>query len=386
MTDSCISCGSDLPLREGRRRHRETHHDAYCQDCLALIRLGTGCIICIVCGVSKPSAGNYPRNGGARTGYGYTCLACTRAARDAVEQPLRVEARIESLRGTDRERDEGTRLAGERRAAMRLTCPQCGEEKPAEGNFLRLAASRTGFARTCEECRRARNRATRERVAVRTCQVCRRELPAARHFEPNDFMRTGYSAVCRGCEALPEETRREIRRSRFPVKDRPRADWEDPAYWVRYLVGRHRRNPGTLRSGQRIYALADPRDDSIRYVGCSSDPAKRLREHLRSKADNNEEKMAWIAELRDASMLPRLVILEEVEDSQRAWEREDRWILYHLHGGEPLTNWQASFEHLAKAVLETELDYLSAPLSADVWGVLVGALRMDQRERLRGGA
>ncbi len=386
MTDSCISCGTDLLSLNGRRRQRETHHDAYCGDCLALIRRGTGRIVCITCRTPKPAEGNYPRNGSSRTGYGYSCLRCAQAARERVAQPLRVEARIEALWDTDRDGDEAARLAHERRAKMRLTCRECGEEKQAEGNFLRLAASRTGFARTCEQCRRARNRAAREKITVRTCQICWRELAASEHFEPNDFMRTGYSSRCRECEALPEETRREMMRNRSQGEDHTRPDLDDAEFWVRYLVGEHRQRPATLRQGQRVYALADPRDDSIRYVGYSSDPCKRFREHLRGKADGNEEKEAWIAELRDAGTRPELVILEEVEDPRAVREREDRWILHHLHRGEPLTNWQAAFEHLAKAVRETELDYLSAPLSADGWQVLLEALRMDQRERLRGGS
>ena len=83
-----------------------------------------------------------------------------------------------------------------------------------------------------------------------------------------------------------------------------------------------------------IYALVDPDTEQVGYVGKSSNPRKRLGQHL--IGDANEEKNQWIVSLLD---VPRLVILEEFDArTTSSVDREYYWMSYYLDRGHPLTN------------------------------------------------
>src|SRR5260370_25943927 len=90
---------------------------------------------------------------------------------------------------------------------------------------------------------------------------------------------------------------------------------------------------GIVRS---IYALIDPRDNTICYIGCTVDEDKRLSEQLRDKG--NAPKCLWLAELKRQGLNPRLEILEVVDGFYRAFSQEDKWISRMLAMGAPLTN------------------------------------------------
>lgn len=56
-----------------------------------------------------------------------------------------------------------------------------------------------------------------------------------------------------------------------------------------------------------IYTLNDPRNNEVRYVGCTINPKSRYSLHLNEKRSNNR-KDAWILELKDLNTLPIMVI------------------------------------------------------------------------------
>jgi DNA-binding XRE family transcriptional regulator len=85
-----------------------------------------------------------------------------------------------------------------------------------------------------------------------------------------------------------------------------------------------------------IYALLDPRDDTVHYVGCAIDVEKRFQEHLRDRG--NTPKCRWLAELKQYGLYPKLEILETVNGFYGAFSREDYWINEMLAAGAPLTN------------------------------------------------
>jgi hypothetical protein len=70
-----------------------------------------------------------------------------------------------------------------------------------------------------------------------------------------------------------------------------------------------------------IYALHDPRDWSMRYVGKTKNPERRLRDHM-TRRSHSRSLQRFINELRALGIKPRLTILCECSAEQSAaWER-----------------------------------------------------------------
>jgi predicted GIY-YIG superfamily endonuclease len=91
---------------------------------------------------------------------------------------------------------------------------------------------------------------------------------------------------------------------------------------------------------RQVYVLVDPRDGTPRYVGISKDPRSRLAQHM-NEVEN--EKRAWLAELKRMGLSPELEVLETVVEREGdvdavAEERERYWISSLLRSGAPLAN------------------------------------------------
>lgn len=115
--------------------------------------------------------------------------------------------------------------------------------------------------------------------------------------------------------------------------------------------------PYRLRKVFVIYALADPETDRIRYVGSSKHPHERLIQH-RSENKNgarNTERGRWWGSLLDRGLSPKLIILEEVDESvglQQRLDIENMWARRLVERGEPLTNFTGSGVGRAQVVLD----------------------------------
>jgi hypothetical protein len=85
---------------------------------------------------------------------------------------------------------------------------------------------------------------------------------------------------------------------------------------------------GGIPCAWHVYALKDPRDGAVRYVGITFHPEQRLRGHLSERSDTR--KCAWIAELRQLGLVPGMRILESGDGG---WceqsECEQRWIAHY---------------------------------------------------------
>lgn len=71
-----------------------------------------------------------------------------------------------------------------------------------------------------------------------------------------------------------------------------------------------------------IYALVDPRNKNIRYIGKANNPNQRLIQHLRSPLDCLKE---WLNELKQENLKPILSKLESTTHDNIA-EAEIKWI------------------------------------------------------------
>ncbi|SRR6266480_6538583 len=94
------------------------------------------------------------------------------------------------------------------------------------------------------------------------------------------------------------------------------------------------------QESQQIYALSDPRDGLIYYVGKSGDAERRFYLHLHGYNGRREKK--WIRELHLLGMTPILLILEVIHVGPKVHrtthERERYWIEEMLRRGQPLLN------------------------------------------------
>ena len=87
----------------------------------------------------------------------------------------------------------------------------------------------------------------------------------------------------------------------------------------------------------KIYALIDPRNDEVRYIGWTHlSLTERFKNHLKSvRAGHKTHKCNWFRNLINEDLLPIIKTIEENIYRNRV-EREQYWISYY--GRENLTN------------------------------------------------
>lgn len=92
-----------------------------------------------------------------------------------------------------------------------------------------------------------------------------------------------------------------------------------------------------------IYALIDPTDEQVYYVGQTRNPQVRLAAHL-SDRHYESKKGDWLRRLEQTGQQPLMQILEVVIGQKTALEKEQEWIEHFLKQGMPLLNYQAQPE------------------------------------------
>lgn len=86
-----------------------------------------------------------------------------------------------------------------------------------------------------------------------------------------------------------------------------------------------------------IYVLIDPITDQVRYVGWTSNPKQRIKNHIARSKHENHHRANWIKSLLKKEVLPKMMIIETGKGLGYA-ERESFWISYYRSIGCDLTN------------------------------------------------
>lgn len=86
-----------------------------------------------------------------------------------------------------------------------------------------------------------------------------------------------------------------------------------------------------------VYALIDPRDAEVRYVGLTSMRVEaRLARHLSTSA--SVKVSAWVKEIKSSGMVPQITVLEDNILDELEHETETFWINFMKNTGAKLLN------------------------------------------------
>lgn len=99
-----------------------------------------------------------------------------------------------------------------------------------------------------------------------------------------------------------------------------------------------------------VYALIDPRDNTVRYIGITEDVYARFQQHINCSG-NNFDKNTWLMELREQNIMVVMTTLETTEDRGYAIVREAYWINHYRMLNAPLFNRNMMEVKLKKEVL-----------------------------------
>lgn len=93
-----------------------------------------------------------------------------------------------------------------------------------------------------------------------------------------------------------------------------------------------------MRKTTFIYALIDPRYETVRYIGKSNNPESRYQNHYNKSRDKNTHKRNWINNIRKDNLRPEILILDEVDINDWIfWEKF--YISLYKSWGFRLTNY-----------------------------------------------
>jgi hypothetical protein len=86
-----------------------------------------------------------------------------------------------------------------------------------------------------------------------------------------------------------------------------------------------------------VYSLCDPRTNSVRYIGVTSQPELRYEHHVQDTGKSTTLNRKWLRELKEIGIKPIMTIIEECSRSEKC-SRERFWIAYYLEQNAELNN------------------------------------------------
>ena len=133
----------------------------------------------------------------------------------------------------------------------------------------------------------------------------------------------------------------------------------------------------------QVYALIDPRDKTTRYIGISKEALVRLAQHM-NEVEN--QKRAWLFDLKQQGLQPDIEILETVTSDQDvvslALEREEYWIHNFLDAGAHLTNVRLGNPQARHAGIREDEESLTAKEACEYLGISRSTLERYAAEGL----
>lgn len=90
-----------------------------------------------------------------------------------------------------------------------------------------------------------------------------------------------------------------------------------------------------------VYTLTCPRDNIVRYVGCTVNPRQRLISHLNTFSGGSKKKREWVSELKELGLIPLMDVVKITEKLEEAviFEKE----LHNIHNSEYMTGIQLKY-------------------------------------------
>lgn len=144
------------------------------------------------------------------------------------------------------------------------------------------------------------------------------------------------------------------------ISSAPKAGKQQPRYTTKY------KGKNTMSNIGFIYALIDPRDNKIRYIGQTKRaPKQRYHEHI--SLPRNKEMRQWMASLALDEVWPIMKIVEQV-NAARLNERERYWITVMCYRKQRLFNDNCGWEGLTAFNGEWPLaEPYSDPVFSQAW-------------------
>lgn len=150
--------------------------------------------------------------------------------------------------------------------------------------------------------------------------------------------------------------------------------------------------PDTLPADQYIiYALVDPTDGLVHYVGQTNQPKQRLANHLGTQHYHRGAKVEWVRLLGQKGQKPLMQVLERVSSKRMALIKEREWIRHFQEQGMPIVNAKRrlklrpirkTFTPLLEEVLAVRTARSQPPSGSEGTDLQKSEKRLQREERL----